>query len=189
MSPGVPWGTLRDERPDLAEAGRELFYQYGVGLAYLGTVRLGGGPRVHPMCPVITDAGLYGFIIPSPKQQDLRRDGMFAMHSYATETNEDAFSITGRARPIDDPALRSALEAQFRAERPGLDLTDLGEQGLFEFMIDSLLLTRTTGHGDPNPRHEIWHAVNPRAERKVAPQRNDASPRGRGGGSGPGRRT
>ena len=80
------------------------------------------------------------------------------MHSYVTETNEDAFSITGRARPVDDPALRSALEAQFRAERPGLALTDLGGQALFEFLIDSVLVTRTAGHGDPYPRHDVWHA-------------------------------
>ena len=26
---------------------------------------------------------------------------------------------------------------------------------LFEFLVDSCLLTRTTGHGDPNPVHQV----------------------------------
>jgi hypothetical protein len=34
----VTWGGLREVRPDLAEAGRARFYQFGVGLAFLATV-------------------------------------------------------------------------------------------------------------------------------------------------------
>src|SRR6266851_2560720 len=49
---GVAWSTLAAERPDLAEAGRALLYQFGVGLAFLGTIRKDGGPRVHPVCPL-----------------------------------------------------------------------------------------------------------------------------------------
>ena len=37
-------------------------------------------------------------------------------------------------------------------------VASLAEQTLVEFFIERCLLTRTTGHGDPNPRHEIWHA-------------------------------
>ena len=48
----VTWGGFSLERPDLAEAGRGLLYQFGVGLAFLATVRRDGGPRVHPMCPI-----------------------------------------------------------------------------------------------------------------------------------------
>ena len=30
------------------------------------------------------------------------------------------------------------------------------EEIAFELLVDSCLLTRTTGHGDPNPVHQIW---------------------------------
>jgi len=42
---------------------------------------LDGGPRVHPVCPVISAAGLHVLVISGPKQQDLRRDGRYALHS------------------------------------------------------------------------------------------------------------
>jgi hypothetical protein len=94
---GVRWGELKSHRADLAEAGRSLLYQYGVGLAFLGTVRPDGGPRLHPICPLSGEDGLYTFVIPSPKRTDLVRDGRFALHSFAAEDNEDAFYVTGRA--------------------------------------------------------------------------------------------
>ena len=149
---------FRSARPDLAEAGGTLLYQYGVGLAYLGTVRPDGGPRLHSICPVLTDEELHAFIVPSPKLRDLVRDGRFALHSFATETNEDAFYVTGSASRVEDAVVRSRLEEQFRDERPDLALSDLHDQGLFRFLIEVVLLTRTTGHGDPHPRHEVWRA-------------------------------
>jgi hypothetical protein len=33
------------------------------------------------MCPLLTDTSMFGFIVPSPKQHDLRRDGQYAIHS------------------------------------------------------------------------------------------------------------
>ena len=62
---GVPWSTLATERPDLAEAGRALLYQFGVGLAFLGTIRKDGGPRVHPVCPLIAAEAIYMLVTPS----------------------------------------------------------------------------------------------------------------------------
>jgi hypothetical protein len=35
--------------------GRDLLYQFGVGLGFLSTVRRDGGPRVHPICPILHD--------------------------------------------------------------------------------------------------------------------------------------
>jgi hypothetical protein len=72
----LTWSEFRQARPDLADSGRSLFYQVGVGLAFLGTVSQAGRPRVRPMCPILT--------------------------------------------------------------------------------ADGCMLTRTTGHGDPNPVHTIW---------------------------------
>ena len=93
----LSWGALAGGRPDLAEGGRQLLYQFGVGLAFLGTTRADGAPRVHPMCPVLNDEGLFAFIVPSPKRNDLHRDGRYAMHSFPADDNEDAFSVAGQA--------------------------------------------------------------------------------------------
>ena len=162
----VTWGGFSLERPDLAEAGRGLLYQFGVGLAFLATVRRDGGPRVHPMCPVLTDDGLFAFIVPSPKRDDLVRDGRFAMHAFPADDNEDAFSLTGIAERQMDPGLREALTMRLLDERkqdapaPGFE-----EQTLFGFLIDGCLLTRTVGHGDPAPVHTVWRTDMGRARR------------------------
>ena len=155
----VSWGELRVARPDLEAAGRELFYQFGVGLAFLATVRSDGGPRLHPMCPVIDGDDLYAFLVPGPKRDDLHRDGRYAMHSYPTDDNEDAFYMTGSARHVRERGARDTVAARFLAERswsqppPGFD-----QQELFAFDVETCLVTRTTGHGDPHPQHTVWHA-------------------------------
>ena len=71
----ITWTDFNQQQPALADAGRRQFYQFGIGLAFLATVRTDGAPRVHPVCPVISDAGLHLLIVAGPKQQDLRRDG------------------------------------------------------------------------------------------------------------------
>ena len=69
------WPEFVAAEPRLAAAIQALVHQYGPGLGYLATVRADGGPRVHPVSPLITDNGLYCFIINSPKRRDLDRDG------------------------------------------------------------------------------------------------------------------
>ncbi len=159
VSDMLTWKEFSARRPDLAEAGRGLLYQFGVGLAFLGTVRKDGGPRTHPMCPVLTNKTLYGFIEPGPKRHDLVRDGRYALHCFPPANNEDAFYITGRARRVDDDE-RAAVRKTFWKER-GQDETPPQAEGqiVFEFLIETCLLTRTTGHGDWNPQHTIWKAT------------------------------
>jgi hypothetical protein len=153
----VNWGEFASLRPDLAEAGRQLLYQHGVGLAFLATTRADGGPRVHPMCPLLTESELYGFIVPSPKQRDLHRDGRYALHSFPADDNEDAFYVTGGVRRVADDQTITVLARQFAAERGMTEPpADLATWELVAFDIESSLLTRTTGHGDPSPRHVVW---------------------------------
>jgi hypothetical protein len=155
----LTWSEFAAREPEMAASGRSLLYQFGgVGLAFLGTVRPDGGPRVHPMCPVLHGDGLYGFLIPSPKRDDLYRDARYPRHCFPPEDNENAFYyMTGEARPVSDGSVRGAAASAFLAERPwpspppGFD-----EQELFEFLVERALLTTTTGHGDPNPRHRVW---------------------------------
>ena len=149
------WAEFETGQPGLAAAGRTLFYQFGVGLAFLATVRRDGGPRVHPMCPIIDGGGLFAFIVPGPKQADLRRDGRYALHSFPCPDNEDAFYCTGRASAQKDAGLRRVLAEIFVAERAGVPAPEPAHH-LFRFSLDRCLLTRTTGHGDFAPQHTTW---------------------------------
>jgi hypothetical protein len=155
----LTWLEFRETRPDLADAGRGLLYQVGVGLAFLSTVRADLGPRLHPFCPIITDDALVAFIIPSPKQRDLHRDGRYALHSFPTDNNEDAFYLTGRVRLVEDATDRQRFGEQFVSERAQFNVpTPASEDALFAFDIATCLLTRTEGFGDHHPRHEVWKA-------------------------------
>ena len=161
LSAMLTWGQFKNTRPDLAEAGRGLLCQFGVALAFLGTTRTDGAPRVHPIAPQFAGDGLYAFITPSLKRSDLLRDGRYALHSYPRPNDEDAFYITGRAVLVTDEAKRLHLWAAYAGDenRQG-DVNEIGlaRQTIFELHIESALLTRTTGHGDPAPKHTVWHA-------------------------------
>ena len=64
----VPWHEFVAAAPGLAATGEDLLFQFGVGLAFLATIRKDGGPRLHPVCPVLSQGRLYVLIIPtSPK--------------------------------------------------------------------------------------------------------------------------
>jgi len=153
----ISWRAFEAQQPELARQGADLLYHYGVGLAFLGTVRADGGPRLHPMCPLLTGTGLYAFIVPSPKRRDLHRDGRYAMHSFPLEDNEDTFYLSGVASHVHDARTRDRLAQQFADERAGSGLPRPGtEQELFEFQVAVAMLTRTTGHGDPEPQHTTW---------------------------------
>lgn len=150
-------GEMRQAAPGIETLGRELLYQHGAGLGYLATVGVDGSPRVHPICPLLHETGMYAFIIPSPKQGDLDRDGRYAMHSYPRADDEDAFFVSGRAAHVSDPVLRRALSDLFVAERLQLGVAPPApHHDLFEFSIVRCLASRTDGHGDPNPRKLVW---------------------------------
>lgn len=152
----VRWSEFAAERPDLAEAGQGLLYQFGVGLAFLSTVRPDGGPRLHPVCPVLVNGALTAHILPSHKRGDLHTDGRYALHSFPCPDNEDAFYLTGNARPADR-ALADATAARFLAERDmQAEPPGFRDGEFFEFLVGRCLLTRTDGHGDWNPRHTVW---------------------------------
>jgi len=161
----LTWGEFRRADAELADAGRELMYFFGVGLAFLATTRKRGAPRLHPICVVQTGEGLYGLIIPSYKLSDLRRDGRYALHSYPLPHNEDACNLAGRVEVREEAALRDSVIEAFIGEAgrqgPPLDASHFEAQTLVEFLIDSCLLTRTAGHGDTAPSHRIWRAPGP----------------------------
>jgi hypothetical protein len=110
------WADFASEAPELAEAGRALIYQVAIPLGYLATVRKDGGPRVHPVCPVIANGGLYVFIgNQSPKLHDLKRDGRFALHSFPIPDGDDEFYVSGRSRVVTDRQVRDVVYEAFTA--------------------------------------------------------------------------
>ncbi|MEH0845966.1 pyridoxamine 5'-phosphate oxidase family protein [Micromonospora sp. CPCC 205711] len=158
------WSDFAADEPRLADGIRLLLQQYGPGFGYLATVRADGGPRVHPVCPLITDDGLYCFVVDSPKRRDLERDGRYALHSFPPEETDDEAYVAGRARPVVDP-VRMARVAEIGRAAPQVDWR------LFEFSIDVAMLTRR-GHGGAwspeggRPAVQVW--LDPRAAHPVA---------------------
>jgi hypothetical protein len=159
----ITWMEFEKREPDLAAAGREQFYQHGLGLGFLATVRRDGGPRVHPVCPVISGRGLHLIIMPGPKLADLRRDGRYSLHSetLAPPREDDGFAVTGRAREVDGTAIRAAIREQVEAERGGRVWEGFDEHVLFELGIERCLLMLTQP-GDIFPEAAtIWKAPLP----------------------------
>ncbi len=104
------WRDFEQQAPELAAFGRTRF---GSGVAYLGTVRGDGGPRVHPVTPIIGDA-LFLFMEPaSPKGQDLRRDGRYTLHCAVEDSGGGGgeFYVRGRATLSDDSEMRRRATA------------------------------------------------------------------------------
>ncbi len=148
----MAWHQLAREEPDMAAAGRRLFYQFGPGLAFLATVSAAGNPRLHPITVAITDEELYAFIGPGPKQDDLERDGRYAMHAFLPDEVEEEFMVSGRAVPVASPTERqNALGAYHQPSVPD-------DHRLFRFGIDRALHARYRFRGDWPPTYRKWRA-------------------------------
>jgi hypothetical protein len=129
------WSDFAAADPSLAAGIRALLQQYGPGMGYLATVRSDGAPRVHPVSPVLTDEGLYCFVIASPKRRDLERDGRYALHSFPPEESDDEAYLTGRAVRVHDPLVTATLAATLHAS-PEVDWH------LYELRIETATLRR-----------------------------------------------
>jgi hypothetical protein len=129
------WSEFAAAAPPLAEAIRGLILQYGPGLGYLATVRADGGPRVHPVSPVITDEGLFCFVVDSPKRRDLERDGRYALHSFPPEESDDEAYLAGRAWPVTN---RARVERVAGRAHASLQV----DWRLFELDVDVAMLAR-----------------------------------------------
>jgi Pyridoxamine 5'-phosphate oxidase len=151
----VSWKDFSTAAPELARVGGTLLNQFGVGLAFLATVRRDGAPRLHPVCPVVSGERLFVLITTtSPKHEDLVRDGRYALQTFPQpKPGSDEFSLAGRARLIDDPATRAAVlrDARHRADE---------SEALFELWIERVMHTRWENVLTPEmrPSREKWHA-------------------------------
>src|SRR5688500_1071445 len=102
------WEVFAAAEPQLAaSADRVLLLTpaadapHEAGLAYLATIRADGGPRIHPISPVLDGGRLYAFVLRhSPKARDLARDGRYALHSFPhplEEMGSEELYLTGQA--------------------------------------------------------------------------------------------
>ena len=109
------WAEFANAEPELAALARERMQRR---IVYQATLRLDGGPRVHPVSPWIA-AGLLcvSFRDTSPKIREVARDARYALHTaqpwddHAGDYGE--FMARGRLEQI--PASHPAL-----TERPGM---------------------------------------------------------------------
>jgi hypothetical protein len=128
------WGEFASAAPALAAFGAGRFAR---GVAYLATVRKDGGPRVHPVTPILGGGRLFLFMEPtSPKGHDLRRDARYALHCAVEDASggQGEFYLTGRARVSEDAATR-ALAVQSASYAPA------DRYILFELDVDSAAST------------------------------------------------
>lgn len=149
----VTWKDFAAAAPDLAALGGRLLTQFGVGLAFLATVRADGGPRLHPVCPVLSEGRLHVLITPaSPKCADLIRDGRYALQTFPEpRPGSDEFYLTGRARRIDEPAARAAVIRDARHVAHESEI-------VFELWVERITHTRWENPLTPamRPIHRTW---------------------------------
>ncbi len=99
------WKEFTQEAPELAAFGKGRFQN---GVAYLGTIRSDGGPRVHPVTPIMGEQ-LFLFMEPtSPKGKDLQRDPRYTLHCSVEDSGggKGEFYVRGRATLVNDTAVR-----------------------------------------------------------------------------------
>lgn len=149
----VTWKHFSVSNPSLAEVGERLLFQFGVGLGFLATIRKDGAPRVHPVCPVLSNEGLYVLVLPrSPKKYDLLRDGRYSLQSFPeARPDSDEFYLSGSVRLINTPTIIESVfkDAKHCASR---------DEVLFELLIERAMHTRWEGFRTPDyrPIHTIW---------------------------------
>lgn len=142
----MSWQSLQEQDPELAAFGIE---RLNGKVAYLATIRQDGAPRLHPMTPIIGQGHLFVFMEPtSPKGHDLRRDGRYAIHCAVSDNSgaSGEFLVTGRARLVEDPALR-ALAVSLASYTPA------DRYILFEFDVER---AASTVYPEDRPLRRAW---------------------------------
>ena len=148
------WAEFAAAEPALAgEVARRFAIRKHKTLA---TVRKDGGPRLHPVCPVLSNDRLFVLIIPtSAKRHDLLRDGRFALQPFPQpKPGSDEFYIAGKAVAVDDPVVRAEI---LRDAKHMADESEIA----FELWIDHVMHTRWENVLTPQmcSVHRKWRAA------------------------------
>lgn len=138
------WKTFAQQASDMATYGKTRFQS---GVAYLGTIRADGSPRVHPVTPIIGDQ-LFLFMEPtSPKGKDLQRDARYTLHCAVEDSDGGGgeFYVRGQGKLTDDPHIREqAIAASSYAPRD--------RYILFVLSVEFAFMNRYDENGNPNPK-------------------------------------
>jgi hypothetical protein len=143
----MSWQALQAEAPELAEYGARRLTDSRV--AYLATVDQMGGPRVHPVTPVLAPDALFVFMeATSPKGRDLERGSRYALHCSVEddEGGRGEFRVRGAAARVTDPQ-RRALAEQLAPYDPAEAYV------LFELSVDDAFATE---YDDGTPIRRRW---------------------------------
>jgi len=113
------------------------------------------------VCPVINADGIHILVVDGPKQRDLLRDGRYALHgdTFPPPRHDDGFYLTGRARRVDDTAVRTRFAEQLLAEREhSIPWPTFEHDVLFELSIERCLLMLTEADGTFPQGPTVWRA-------------------------------
>lgn len=155
------WSEFAALEPEMAELGLRQLQKFG--LAYLGTTRKDGSPRVNPVCPVLADGRVFVATSPSsPKLRDLLRDGRYVLHLLPGKQEEE-FWVRGVAERVTDSETRARVveAAANRPEPEGGPLRIRPEEVLLEYHIDEAGTTVWLDFGTPEhrPSRRFWRAL------------------------------
>jgi hypothetical protein len=141
------WTEFARQAPEIAAFGQARFQ---CGVAYLGTLRPDGGPRVHPVTPILGEQLFLFMESTSPKGKDLQRDGRYTLHCAVEDANGGGgeFYVRGRATLTVDPLIRQ----QAVRAAPYLPQDDYI---LFILTIEFAFMNR---YVDGQPRVRRWQA-------------------------------
>ena len=141
---------LQREAPQLAALVRELLHRDGIDQAFLATVRGPAAPRIHPVYVGFAAERLYTFAN-GVKRHDLERDGRYALHPHQDARVPHEASLQGRARVVEDDRERARVATGW-AFTPGDDF------GLFELLLDAVVVGRRDSADEWPPRYTRWSA-------------------------------
>ncbi len=142
------WQEFEAAAPGIAPFARE---RLAGRVAYLATIRPDGGPRVHPVTPVIGGGHMFIFMEPtSPKGRDLGRDDRYALHCGVEDNSGGAGEVIvhGRAVQITNTEQR-ALAVSSASYQPAERYI------LFELFLEQVSTTIYQGDGI---KRERWQS-------------------------------
>jgi hypothetical protein len=109
---------------------------------------------VHPVCPVVAHGGLYVFIgNQSPKVNDLKSNGRFALHAFPMPEVDDEFYVAGRAARIDAADVREVVYQAYIATG-----AHTSNDTLFELLLERALHAKYGPRPSWPPVYTKWKA-------------------------------
>lgn len=145
------WKKLNSSSPDISAFGRD---RLDGKVAYLGTIRTNGKPRVHPVTAILSDDHCFIFADPeSSKVRDFAGNPQFSIHCGMSDSSGSSgeFQMTGRVVEVQSAEMRAEAERNctFRPAARSI---------LYELRIEEAVATSYRG-GRPDRRRWRYEDV------------------------------